>query len=153
MLGKQESSLFGTSISLSQDGLSIAVGVPYHSEGVGMTKSGQSYFYREVQDSEWEQIGQPLYGAISNDLFGWSVSFLPNSQFVAVGAPMLEGSLGSGYVKAFLLEGSTWLEHGEPMSMDVPGDRFGLSVSLAGDDTLQRLAKGALGIQLMWLSG
>jgi hypothetical protein len=111
-----------------------------------MPKSGRSYVYREVQESEWEQIGQPIYGASSNDLFGWSVSFSPNAQFVAVGSPMLEGSLGSGYVKVFSLEGSTWLEHGEPMSMGVPGDRFGFSVSLAGDDTLQRVSIGAPGV-------
>ena len=146
MLGEQETALFGTSVSLSQDGSSIAVGAPYHSEGADMPKSGRSYVYREVQESEWEQIGQPIYGASSNDLFGWSVSFSPNAQFVAVGSPMLEGSLGSGYVKVFSLEGSTWLEHGEPMSMGVPGDRFGFSVSLAGDDTLQRVSIGAPGV-------
>jgi len=146
MLGEQEAALFGTSVSLSQDGSSIAVGAPYHSEGADMTKSGRSYVYREVQESEWEQIGQPIYGASSDDLFGWSVSFSPNAQFVAVGSPMLEGSLESGYVKVFSLEGSTWLEHGEPMSMGVPGDRFGFSVSLAGDDTLQRVSIGAPGM-------
>ncbi len=97
IIGEQETTLFGTSVSLSQDGSSIAVGAPYHSEGADMTKNGQSYVYREVQESEWEQIGQPIYGASSNDLFGWPVSFLPNAQFVSVGSPMLEDSLGSGY--------------------------------------------------------
>jgi len=97
IIGEQETTLFGTSVSLSQDGSSIAVGAPYHSEGADMTKNGRSYVYREVQESEWEQIGQPIYGASSNDLFGWPVSFLPNAQFVSVGSPMLEDSLGSGY--------------------------------------------------------
>jgi len=111
-----------------------------------MTKSGRSNVYREVQESEWIQVGHRFSGTSSNELFGWLVSFLPNAQFVAVGAPRLEGSLESGYVKVFSFEGSIWLEHGEPISMGVPGDRFGLSVSLAGDDMLQRVAIGAPGV-------
>ena len=149
LLGEDESSLFGASVSLSRDGSSLAVGAPYHSESADLTRSGRAYVYREVQESDWEQVGQPLAGTSSNDLFGWSVvSFMPDAtaQFVAVGAPRLEGSLDSGYVKVFSFEGGDWKVYGEPLSLGVPSDRFGFSVALAGDDTLQRVAIGAPGM-------
>jgi len=146
LIGKEETSLFGASISLSQDGSNLAVGAPYHSEGTDMARSGRSYVYREAKESEWEQVGGPMYGTSSNDLFGWSVSFSPNAQFVAVGAPRLEGSLDSGYAKVFSFEENAWNVYGEVMSIGVPGDRFGFSVSLAGDNTLQRVAIGAPGM-------
>eukprot|EP00579_Thalassiosira_antarctica_P010298 CAMPEP_0201917752 /NCGR_PEP_ID=MMETSP0903-20130614/7044_1 /ASSEMBLY_ACC=CAM_ASM_000552 /TAXON_ID=420261 /ORGANISM="Thalassiosira antarctica, Strain CCMP982" /LENGTH=1593 /DNA_ID=CAMNT_0048453865 /DNA_START=41 /DNA_END=4822 /DNA_ORIENTATION=- len=145
LTGEEETSLFGASVSLSQDGSHLAVGAPYYSEGTDMTRSGRSYVYREAQEADWEQVGGPMYGTSSNDLFGWSVSFSPNAQLVAVGAPRLEGTLDSGYVKVFYFETNAWKMYGGPMSRDVQGDRFGFSVSLAGDDTLQRVAIGAPG--------
>ena len=145
MLGDQETALFGTSISLSLDGELIAIGAPYHSEGVDMTKSGRVYVYREGQDSEWTQVGLPLIGASTNDVFGWSVSFLPSTRalLVAVGAPKLKGSLESGYVKVFSFDGIAWQLYGESMSIGYPGDQFGTSVSLAGDYTQERIVIGA----------
>merc|ERR1712194_660254 len=75
------------------------------------------------------------FGTSSNDLFGWSVSFSPDAKLVAVGAPKSEDELDSGYVQVFKFEADTWR-----------GDGFGFSVSLAGDDTLQRIAIGAPGM-------
>lgn len=148
LIGEEETSLFGASVSLSPDGSNLAVGAPYHSEGADMTRNGRAYVYREAQETVWEQVGGPMYGTSSNDLFGWSVSFLPNAQFVAVGAPGLEGSLASGYAKIFSFEENAWEIYGERMSMGVAGDRFGFSVSLAGDATLQRVAIGAPGMSI-----
>jgi len=145
MLGDQETALYGTSISLSHDGELIAIGAPYHSDGVDMTKSGRVYVYREGRDSEWTQVGLPLIGASTNDVFGWSVSFLPSTRalLVAVGAPRLKGSLESGYVKVFSFDGIAWQLYGESMSIGYPGDQFGTSVSLAGDYTQERIVIGA----------
>jgi len=86
-----------------------------------------------------------MYGTSSNDLFGWSVSISSDNQFVAVGAPGLEGSLESGYAKVFSFVEDAWRVYAEPLSMGVPGDRFGFSLSLASNETL-RLAIGAPGM-------
>jgi len=145
LIGEEEISLFGASVSLSQDGSHLAVGAPYYSEGGDMTRSGRSYVYREIQESQWEQVGGPMNGTSSDDLFGWSVSFSPDAQTVAVGAPRLEGTMDSGYVKVFSFEENSWNLFGEPMSMGVAGDRFGFSVSLAGNSVVHRVAVGAPG--------
>jgi hypothetical protein len=148
ILGDQETALFGTSISLSLDSLDgglIAIGAPYHSEGADMTKSGRVYVYREDQDSVWTQVGLPIIGASTNDVFGWSVSFSHSTRtlMVAVGAPRLKGSLESGYVKVFSFDGIAWQLYGESMSIGYPGDQFGTSVALEGDYNQERLVIGA----------
>jgi hypothetical protein len=60
---------------------------------------------------------------------------------------MTENSRDGGFVKVFSSEdiGSDWQPYGEQISNGVPGDRFGFSVSMAGDKTLQRVAIGAPG--------
>ena len=146
-VGEQEMSLFGASVSLAPEGLDLVVGAPYYNEGA-MTRSGRSYVYREVEGSRWEPIGKPMAGTSSNNLFGWSVSFLPDARLVAVGAPGLEGSSDSGYVKVFSFPTDRWQLYGNTMSLGVGGDRFGFSVSLAGDYNLPRVAIGAPGVSI-----
>ncbi len=148
LVGEKEYSLFGASISFSQDGAKIIVGAPYYSEGADVIKSGRTYVYAEMNDAEWVQLGGPMYGKSSNELFGWSVSFSPTAPFVAVGAPLLEGSSGSGYVKVYAFQENDWQEYGDQMMLGVAGDRFGFSVSLAGDYTYQRVAIGAPGMSI-----
>lgn len=145
MIGEDEYSLFGASVSFSQDGTKIIVGAPYHSEGADVTKSGRSYVYAEV-NAEWMLLGEPMLGGSSNELFGWAVSISPNAPFVAVGAPLLEGSSGSGYAKVFIFQENEWQLYGEQMMLGGAGDRFGFSVSLAGDYNYQRIAIGAPGM-------
>ena len=41
LVGEAEASLFGSSVSLSHDGSSVAVGAPYYSEGADVTRSGR----------------------------------------------------------------------------------------------------------------
>ena len=143
-IGESATSLFGSSVALSGDGSRLVVGAPYYSEG-DTTRSGRSYVYDEVEETVWEAVGGPVYGTSSDDLFGWSVSLSSDSQFVAVGAPRLEGSLDSGYVKVFNLIDNSWQVYGETITMESPGDRFGFSISLAGNETLQRIAIGSPG--------
>lgn len=145
MIGEDAYSLFGASVSFSQDGTKIIVGAPYHSEGADVTKSGRSYVYAEV-NAEWVLLGEPMLGGSSNELFGWAVSISPNAPFVAVGAPLLEGSSGSGYAKVFTFQENEWQLYGEQMMLGGAGDRFGFSVSLAGDYNNQRVAIGAPGM-------
>eukprot|EP01082_Thalassiosira_pseudonana_P011571 g10775.t1 g10775 contig4:2530771-2537514(-) len=148
ILGEGEGSLFGSSVSLSQDGFNLAVGAPYHTEGTDLFRSGRAYVYREVQESSWAQIGDPIYGEASSDLLGWSVSFSPDARILAIGAPGLEGSDSSfGYVKTYTFESNNWQMYGAVLSNGIPGDRFGFSVyfGLNQEDNLYRIAIGAPG--------
>ncbi|KAL3937507.1 MAG: hypothetical protein SGBAC_007399 [Bacillariaceae sp.] len=84
ILGDASSDRFGVSVSLSSDGMKIAVGANGH--GLG----GQVRLLQFDEDNtSWKQIGQALNGHIENAAFGASISM---SEFagqltLAVGAP------------------------------------------------------------------
>ena len=146
--GEAEGALFGASVSLSEDGLTLVVGAPYFNENNDLTRSGRVYVYRQVSEIEWKQVGSPMTGDSANNLFGWSVSLTADNQLVAVGAPRLEGSSDSGYAQMYSLESQSWKPYGARLGLGVPGDRFGFSVSSSGgrDGIPYRIAIGAPGI-------
>jgi hypothetical protein len=144
--GEGTGDLFGASVSLSQNGKQLAVGAPYYTRN-DVKRSGSAYVFKEVTESVWQPVGNPMRGAVEQSLFGWSVSLSPSGAFLAVGAPMSsDGTLDGGFVRIFTEnQGSDWTLYGDPITKGVPGDRFGFSVSIAGDETLQRIAIGAPG--------
>ena len=144
--GEGTGDLFGASVSLSQNGKQLAVGAPYYTRN-DVKRSGSAYVFKEVTESVWQPVGNPMRGAVEQSLLGWSVSLSPSGAFLAVGAPMSsEGTLDGGFVRIFTEnQGSDWTLYGDPITKGVPGDRFGFSVSIAGDETLQRIAIGAPG--------
>ena len=147
--GEGSGDLFGAAVSLSPEGTQLAVGAPYYTRNE-VKRSGSAYAYREVSESVWQQSGNPMRGVLEESLFGWSVSLSPGGRFLAVGAPEMsdDKSLNGGFVKVFsskAADGSDWQDYGDPISNGVRGDRFGFSVSIAGDETLQRVAIGAPG--------
>ncbi len=144
--GEGTGDLFGASVSLSQNGKQLAVGAPYYTRN-DVKRSGTAYVFTEVTESVWQPVGNPMRGDVEQSLFGWSVSLSPGGTFLAVGAPMSsDGTLDGGFVRIFTEnQGSDWTLYGDPITKGVPGDRFGFSVSMAGDETLQRIAIGAPG--------
>lgn len=146
--GEAEGALFGASVSLSEDGLTLVVGAPYFNENSDLPRSGRVYVYQQVSEIEWKQVGGPMSGDSANNLFGWSVSLTADSQLVAVGAPRLEGSSDSGYAQMYSLVSKSWTPYGARLGLGVPGDRFGFSVSSSGghDGIAYRIAIGAPGM-------
>ena len=144
--GEGTGDLFGASVSLSQNGKQLAVGAPYYTRN-DVKRSGSAYVFKEETESVWQPVGNPMRGVVEQSLFGWSVSLSPSGAFLAVGAPMSsDGTLEGGFVRIFTENlGGEWTLYGDPITKGVPGDRFGFSVSMAGDKTLQRIAIGAPG--------
>jgi hypothetical protein len=143
-VGEVTGSLFGTSVSLSQDGAKLAVGAPYYGSSAEALRVGKTYIYQET-DGMWNKVGEPISGVLSNSLFGWSVSWSPDSMLLAIGAPG-EGTIdSSGYVKVFVFESNRWSVYGKTVSKNTAGDRFGFSVWLGGNKSNYCLAIGAPG--------
>jgi len=143
-LGEVEGSLFGASVSLSQNGKKLAVGAPHYGNAA-ISRIGRVYVYEEIGEQIWKPVGKAITGMISNDLLGWSVSFSPNSMLLAVGAPGEDSVTRGGYVRVCSYETNQWSNYGEMISAGLPGDRFGFSVQLGGNETIYRLAIGAPG--------
>jgi hypothetical protein len=116
-------SYFGNSVSLSSDGLILAVGAPYANSNTG---SVEIY---EFVSGAWTQKGSRLNGT-EGSYFGWSVSLSSDGLILAVGAPYANSS--TGYVKIYEFVSGAWTQKGSTLD-GTAGIYFGYSVSLSSD--------------------
>jgi len=123
------------SVALSSDGSRVAIG-EFRSDGNG-TRSGRVRIY-EWDGSTWTQLGLDIDGEAAGDESGWSVSLSSDGSRVAIGAD--RNVHGSGHVRIYEWDGSTWTQLGP----DIDGEgRSGGSVSLSSQGN--RVAIGAVG--------
>ena len=103
---------FGYSVSLSANGSSVAVGVPY-SDANGI-ESGYViiYMYNETNES-WFPRGNNINGTQANSRFGWSVSLSPDGTVVGISTFSVIGT--SCYVRVFEYDESKddWIPRGD----------------------------------------
>lgn len=131
----------GNSVSLSVDGMIVAIGVPYNS-GTG-SDAGHVRVYQN-QLGSWAQVGQDIDGEAAGDNFGWAVSLSSNGSVVAIGATGNSGSASfAGHVRVYENLSGTWTQIGQDIDGEAADDRSGNSVSLSADG--QILAIGADG--------
>ncbi len=131
--GIVENDFTGTSLSLSSDGTTVAVGVIGHS-GTGLTGNGCVRVYKN-QTNSWTKIGSDIEGDSTNDNFGTSVAISQNGSIVAIGATNYQGG-NNGYVKVYQNQSGTWTQIGSTIVGDGSTDRLGNSVSISLDGTI-----------------
>ena len=97
---------FGWSVSISDDGKTIAVGADTN-DGNG-EDSGHVRIYRLSDDgTSWKQIGDDIDGEAVGDNLGALVSLLANGSMVAIGAPAAGiNGVWTGQVKVYQLGGA-----------------------------------------------
>ena len=129
---------FGQSVSISDDGKTIAVGAPFN-DGKNGEDSGHVRIYRLADDgASWEQIGGDIDGDAAGVNSGISVSLSANGTIVAIGAPYgagIDGILQAGQVKVYRIDsgGSSWEQLGESIYGDNENDWYGWSVDISPD--------------------
>lgn len=130
---------FGSSLTFSGDGKTLAVSSPYHDRG-----GGRVTVYYKVDESNWEQRGQPIIGSGARENFGKSMTLSKDGSILAIGVPRnLKPDSGyRGRVVVYSWDGSLaiYKQIGK-LDGDAADDRFGSSVSLSGNGL--RLAVGA----------
>lgn len=90
----------------------------------------------------WIQVGSDIDGESDHDLCGYSVSLSADGKSVAIGAIHNDGNgSDSGHVRVYHLIGSVWVQLGQDIDGEAPGDMLGHRVSLSADGN--RLAIGA----------
>jgi hypothetical protein len=89
--GNSRGSLFGWAVSLSDNGVVLAVGAPGEYDGVGTVRL---YTENGLQYNEFPAISTMLGTSLFDD-FGYSVSLSGDGEWLAVGAP------GGGYVQVY----------------------------------------------------
>ena len=125
----------GSSVSLSADGQTVAIGAYRNWNGNGAA-SGHVRIYSWT-GSVWSQLGADIDGEAADDQSGISVSLSADGQRVAIGAHQA----GNGQVRIFSWTGSTWSQVGLDIDGENPGDQSGFVVSLSSDG--QTVAIGA----------
>ena len=150
--GSAEGDEFGQSVSLSGDGLRVAVGAPKANSGTGAhsINVGQVRVFdlnaAGTAGAAWVQVGQDLVGIVGNAAFGGSVSLSQDGSRVAVGAD----SDGDGHVQVFELNaaGAEWVQVGQDLNATTAGQLVGpqlVGASVALSDDGSRVVVGAWG--------
>jgi hypothetical protein len=136
---------FGTRISISHDGDTIAVG-SYHARDATRATVGKAYVFVRSNGVWTEQAKLLASDAATADYFGSSVSLSADGCALAVGAYATDnaGLVEAGRAYLYTRDGDTWTERSRIQASD-PAERdyFGQTVSLSGDATT--LAVGAYG--------
>ena len=121
--------LLKNSMSLSSDGLTIAIGDPSNADIAG--DAGEARVFKFI-DGEWTQLGSDLNGENNAHNFGYSTSLSSDGSKLAVSAIR---SSSIGYVKTYEYVGSDWIQLGSTISGE-SRERFGSDISLSGDGSL-----------------
>eukprot|EP00956_Cyclotella_meneghiniana_P014353 scaffold21470_cov42-Cyclotella_meneghiniana.AAC.1 len=124
----------GSSVSISEDGRTVAVGA-YGNDGNG-SKAGHVRVYKLDGDNNWKQLGDDIDGEAAYDISGISVSISADGRTVAVGARDNDGTNGSsaGHVRVYRLDGdNNWEQLGDDIDGEAEGDESGTSVSISAD--------------------
>jgi len=127
---------FGSSVDLSYDGRTVAIGAR-RSDGNGNESGNVQIFQFDVFEDKWVQLGEAIDGEEAGDWSGGAVSISADGSVVAIGAKFATDQSGerTGHVRVFqqqiLNETLSWRQ----MGADIEGGQgsFGFSVSLSSD--------------------
>lgn len=144
--GMLDSDQLGQSVSLSADGLKVAIGARVN-YGLSYTQ-----VYKFISGT-WIQQGLTIYGELVSDWSGHSVDISDDGLTVAIGAPLNSGfEPAAGHVRVYKFISGNWTklgsdidgeEGGSNYSAGEIGDMSGVSVSLSADGLI--VAIGAEG--------
>ena len=137
--GEQIGDLSGGSISLSGDGLILAIGAHQNNEN-GIDAGHVRVF--ENLSGIWTQIGQDIDGE-EGDFFGFNVALSSDGNILAIGAPetINQNEVDSGNVRVFENLNGIWTQIGQNINGEEQGDTFGFNIALSSDGNI--LAIGA----------
>ena len=125
----------GRSVSLSADGLTLAVGATGVNSNMG---AARVYKY---DSSTWTKLGKDINGTDAEDYHGNSISISSSGTTLAVGAWGHDNKKGTARVYRYA--SSAWSQIGEDLDGEAENDYQGWSVSLSSNGLT--LAVGAYG--------
>lgn len=139
--GSSRGVLFGSSVSISNDGTRLAIGSP-RSDSAGIDSGMVQVF--DDKNGDWEPVGQTITGESVYDLSGASLSLSGDGRRLAIAAPsnVFYGQ-DYGHVKIFefLHTTHTWNKLGQNIDGEASYDESGFSISLSKNGS--RLAIGS----------
>jgi len=129
--GEAANDLLGTSVSLSLDGLIVAIGST--GNDAGGSNAGDLKIF-EFSGSTWIPKGNPIKGQLANTQLGWSNSISDNGLKVAVSSIYSDGNgTNSGHTAIYEFIASDWIQLGSMINGQNALDSDGYSVCLSGN--------------------
>ncbi len=130
----------GTSVSLSSDGIMLAVGASALSP-LSSSKIGHVRVYKYVNGSGWIQQGSKISGISMGFGYGKSVSLSSNGSMLAIGEPYYSYYnpypttllTRIGRVRVYRYANNAWALHGNDIVGEAAEDYSGYSVSLSSN--------------------
>lgn len=129
--GENKDNYFGTSVSMSADGSTVAIGAPGN-DGKG-EDAGHVRIYRYTL-GVWTQLGSDIDGEAELDESGFCVSLSADGNTVAIGAP--SNDYDAGHVRIYKYASGVWAQLGGDIDGEEIIDESGASVSLSADGTI-----------------
>jgi hypothetical protein len=124
----------GTRVSLSSDGITVAIGAPY-----ALSTTGTTRIYK-WNNSSWIMLAQ-INGLTAGEQSGTSVSLSSNGTTVAIGAPY--ANYYTGTTRIYKLNNSSWILLGSQINGLAANELLGTSVSLSSTSNGTTVAIGA----------
>ena len=132
--GEAANDAFGSVVSISDDGMTVAIGAP-RNDGAGLD-AGHVEVY-ELIGGIWTQIGADIDGETAGDLSGTSVCLSGDGTHVSIGATLNNGSgPQSGHVRVYENLAGTWTQVGADINGEIAYDWCGSGVGLSVDGTI-----------------
>ena len=129
-VGSQENNNFGSSVALSSDGSTLAIGASC-SDGSGASSScsGEVQVF-SYSSGSWTQVGSDIEGSAGEGL-GFDVAISSDGTRVAAGAPWADlAGTNDGLVRVYEYSGGSWSQLGSDVNGEASGDLFGRSVDI-----------------------
>ena len=139
--GQSHYSYQGFSVSLSDDGQTLAVGAIEPGASTGSAR----IFRWDEGSASWVAKGSAISGEGIDDWYGSRVKLSADGDIVAISGPRNDGAAGtdSGHVRVYSWNGSAWEQRGTDIEGESANDRSGDRISLSEDGSI--LAIGAAG--------
>jgi hypothetical protein len=130
--GESQLDYSGSSVSLSSDGTTVAIGAPSN-DGNGDGSGHIRIYSFDSGSGLWTQVGSDIDGESADDSSGRSASLSSDGSTVAIGA--YGNGSNSGHVRIYDYDAlsSAWVQVGSDIDGESQGDYSGLSVSLSSD--------------------
>ena len=123
----------GSAVSLSDDGLTMAVGAAHSQNFIGNVK------IYGFQNNDWVQIGNQITGESERDLLTYTMSISADGNRLAVSTPN-PANFSMGYAKVFENINNNWTQIGQTIGGDGTYFRFGIRISFSSDGSILALS-------------
>jgi hypothetical protein len=134
--GEAASDAAGTSVALSSDGNTMAIGAPFN-DGNGNNAGHVRVYNWNSGTLTWVQRGVDIDGEAETDRLGTSVALSSDGNTVAIGAIGNDGTTGfdAGHVRVYNWNSGTsaWVQRGSDIEGEAANDQSGRSVALSSD--------------------